>query len=519
MTVGRLPQSDVVIDDPSVSRRHALIVSVAVGHTVQDVGSTNGTWVRGIRVGEQPVLLQPGDQIALGDQGVVLGYQIEEAAPGPRTEPVALDPSSHPPSPGVAVELPARRFAWGRMGLATVVMAVLVGAAALILLRIGDGDVGPTLPAPPVGPITVPTTRAVTISTEDGATLFIPEGTFDREIALLLDHPEDSGLPSATGTMTLIADIYEVELQGFADQRKPITLSIPYHQELLPEGTTPDQLTIVRWDGESWEELPSTVDMEATLVSAQMGQFSFVSAAVSWSRSIYYRGFLDNTYTMTDAAGNPLFIIDYDTEAGLDQGVFVDDTVPLADDDRDGAPDYVQKLGRYLLKAREHHEAYFGATEPAVAYPIRIFVVNLGWQAAPGGPGTAPTGVEGATAYPGYFIRIHHDLVDDRLDDPLGWLKRVAAHELLHVWHYAQLDHATKQKHNWWLEATARWVEAQVFGELDLYIQDIGNKAPNPPLKGFGSVNDRSKERYATSSPGHLSGKPLPGLHQEYLRF
>ena len=77
-TVGRLPDNDIVVDDRSVSRRHAVISPLGEGHSVRDMGSRNGTWVNGRRVGDQPVLLHPGNQIALGRYGVVLGYYTDE---------------------------------------------------------------------------------------------------------------------------------------------------------------------------------------------------------------------------------------------------------------------------------------------------------------------------------------------------------------------------------------------------------------------------------------------------------
>ena len=84
MEVGRSPNCQIVADDPSVSRRHALISAVAGGHTIRDVGSTNGTRVNAARISDKPVLLQHGNQIALGDQGVVLSYEVEKDAPEPQ---------------------------------------------------------------------------------------------------------------------------------------------------------------------------------------------------------------------------------------------------------------------------------------------------------------------------------------------------------------------------------------------------------------------------------------------------
>ena len=77
-TVGRQPDNAIVVDDRSVSRKHAMIFPMGEGHAVRDMGSRNGTLVNGRRVGDQPVALHPGDQIALGRYGVVLGYYTDE---------------------------------------------------------------------------------------------------------------------------------------------------------------------------------------------------------------------------------------------------------------------------------------------------------------------------------------------------------------------------------------------------------------------------------------------------------
>lgn len=82
VTLGREPDNDIVIADHLVSRRHAAIVPVADGHVVRDLGSTNGTWVNGRRIGEQPVHLQPGDYLALGQRGVMLYYCDDEGTLG-----------------------------------------------------------------------------------------------------------------------------------------------------------------------------------------------------------------------------------------------------------------------------------------------------------------------------------------------------------------------------------------------------------------------------------------------------
>ena len=80
--VGRLPDNELAIDEPSVSRYHALISPSGDGHTVVDLGSRNGTRVNGQPASDTPVPLRHGDDVSLGGQGVVLRYLADEAPSG-----------------------------------------------------------------------------------------------------------------------------------------------------------------------------------------------------------------------------------------------------------------------------------------------------------------------------------------------------------------------------------------------------------------------------------------------------
>ncbi len=64
--VGRLPDMDIAIDTESVSRRHARVLRLADGWYVEDMGSTNGSFVNDVRL-EQPRRLTDGDQLRFGD--------------------------------------------------------------------------------------------------------------------------------------------------------------------------------------------------------------------------------------------------------------------------------------------------------------------------------------------------------------------------------------------------------------------------------------------------------------------
>jgi hypothetical protein len=66
--VGRHPSCDLVLTRPAVSRLHARLMFRNGGWIVQDLESTNGTFVNYVRVGRRQ--LRPGDHIVFGDQHV-----------------------------------------------------------------------------------------------------------------------------------------------------------------------------------------------------------------------------------------------------------------------------------------------------------------------------------------------------------------------------------------------------------------------------------------------------------------
>lgn len=72
VVVGRLPECDVVLADPNVSRRHAEFRRHGDDIVVADLGSTNGTRVNGAPVREQR--LENGDQISVGS--TVLHFEL-----------------------------------------------------------------------------------------------------------------------------------------------------------------------------------------------------------------------------------------------------------------------------------------------------------------------------------------------------------------------------------------------------------------------------------------------------------
>lgn len=69
VSIGRTPANDLVVDHPSVSKTHALFwEDKDGGYWISDEGSTNGTYVQGVRLlARKPQKLAGNELIGLGD--------------------------------------------------------------------------------------------------------------------------------------------------------------------------------------------------------------------------------------------------------------------------------------------------------------------------------------------------------------------------------------------------------------------------------------------------------------------
>ncbi len=107
-TVGRDLSNDIPISDPEVSRRHARFFIQNDNAFVEDLGSTNGTFLNGERI-DSPQQLRKGDVITFGES-VVMAYdkQVEEPDITDAHAPVAPTPEpeyvSRVPEPMYAPE-------------------------------------------------------------------------------------------------------------------------------------------------------------------------------------------------------------------------------------------------------------------------------------------------------------------------------------------------------------------------------------------------------------------------------
>jgi SARP family transcriptional regulator, regulator of embCAB operon len=75
--IGRLPDNDIALPDPSVSRHHAVIIETGTNFVIVDLRSANGVRVHGERI-RLPTTLNEGDYFQLGNQGFTFQRQLGE---------------------------------------------------------------------------------------------------------------------------------------------------------------------------------------------------------------------------------------------------------------------------------------------------------------------------------------------------------------------------------------------------------------------------------------------------------
>jgi pSer/pThr/pTyr-binding forkhead associated (FHA) protein len=135
MSIGREASNDIVIQDAELSRNHARISRRGGAFVLEDLGSTNGTFVNHQRI-TGPRTLAPGDEIGFGEN-VVVTFQGEGAAatvaasgrtPVARApqQAYAQPPQAYPPPPQYAPPAPPQAKRSNT--------PVIIGCGVLVLL-------------------------------------------------------------------------------------------------------------------------------------------------------------------------------------------------------------------------------------------------------------------------------------------------------------------------------------------------------------------------------------------------
>ena len=136
ITIGRDSTNGVAINHSEVSRRHSKLSFQGGKYVIEDMGSTNGTFVNGQRLGGQTVL-KPGDVVSLGEQIVLMYDAISMdagatvAASRKAVHPSPVVPAAPPSAPPAA---PAYSPPVAPAGQRSNTMPMILGLGVLLFL-------------------------------------------------------------------------------------------------------------------------------------------------------------------------------------------------------------------------------------------------------------------------------------------------------------------------------------------------------------------------------------------------
>ncbi|MCE9672467.1 FHA domain-containing protein [Myxococcus stipitatus] len=139
--VGRVPPAGIVLEDDSVSRKHAELEASGGAVYVRDLGSANGTLLNGEPLGADPVDLQPGDVLQFG----VVEFEFESSSDAVPKRGASAGGRGRPGA-GAEEGGDARRKKLLVVGGAVVGLLVLGGIAKSM-----TGGAGAVAPSGPVG--------------------------------------------------------------------------------------------------------------------------------------------------------------------------------------------------------------------------------------------------------------------------------------------------------------------------------------------------------------------------------
>ncbi len=100
VTLGKTPENQVIISDTAISRQHASIEPRDGQYLFKDLGSLNGSFLNGQRLGREEVALKDGDLIAIGRTRLTFRLgQVAKAPEAPPRQPARPSKPSTPPIP------------------------------------------------------------------------------------------------------------------------------------------------------------------------------------------------------------------------------------------------------------------------------------------------------------------------------------------------------------------------------------------------------------------------------------
>jgi predicted component of type VI protein secretion system len=138
LTIGRDSSNGVAINDAEVSRKHARLTFQGGKFVIDDLGSTNGTFVNGQRLAG-PVVLKAGDVVSLGEQIVLMFDAINSDAGATVAVSRKAIPSAPPVQSYAQPSAPAYSAPPPAMGQKRNMTPIFIGVGAFLFVCLCAG--------------------------------------------------------------------------------------------------------------------------------------------------------------------------------------------------------------------------------------------------------------------------------------------------------------------------------------------------------------------------------------------
>ena len=283
LTLGRDRTSDIPLADNMVSRRHARLRVSPQGVEVEDLGSTNGTFVNGQRLAPAVARrLQAGDRLGLGTKLVL---RVQAATTMPRQAP-----GPQPSIPSIStrlMETPSPPQAPPKRGLPRLVWILGLAVAALVVVALGIAVASGVFEAEP----TAETIYYVVVTDTPAATQPLLTST---PVAAATAAPSYTPLPLATSAPSQEEELALVDTFESADDYPSNQLAVgaketverffadgEYHMVILDD----DRVAWSRYDDE-FRNFSAAVDAR------------FVGGPERWYYGLIFRAVDSDNYYM-----------------------------------------------------------------------------------------------------------------------------------------------------------------------------------------------------------------------------
>jgi TolB protein len=302
----------MVLADPKISGSHASIRQEETAYILQDLGSTNGTFLNGVQL-VQPQEMKEGDEVQIGSFRLVFRWlpasarsapprarEAQATMVAPLSPPPVVAPPPYTPQQPVVTERVSRpsaiRNVVGVLGL--LIVAIVITAVAVYLL-LGRPDIGlPFLGAEKAAQVV---TLVVTSESETVATPATQTATATPEVAVVTlvvtREPDTTAQPAtATPEAAVVPSATATEPPSTATEEIEPTPTIPEVtvgndlQEVISFHSDRDgnwEIYVMHPDGSNVRRLSDDEAMDAALAWSPDGELAAFSSDRTGDREIF----------------------------------------------------------------------------------------------------------------------------------------------------------------------------------------------------------------------------------------